>query len=447
MVRRILAIPLAVVVAIAVFLCPVMGSPINDQSGSFDVLLTSTFSSSSSVGDRFCSIENLTLQYGTTFFRAYQAYDVISLDYSVSYNYISTFEFTLQSPINNIFVPVRSVLVSNSLLDFSSLCPYYFPAGNLSQSVDVSCDLYTYAVSNYDFSNRVQSISTHTKTYDITYLCFRNVPNGTYSISDASAGIIIGDHRASLIVAGVYIDYFSSPSSVVDDYLSGSLSFPDAVSDLSDSITDNFNNAQSIDEKSFVLLQGQYELDRLIQASNNKSISDINSSVVPSFQSTVSDFNSGSLSLSDALSSLNSGYESALASAETPEQGILVNTSYQIFLKKLEIESRQKAFSKLDSAVSDDQLSEAEEYYQSEEELIDMFQIAEFESALDFNLWFNTLPPSETIEYKKFFDFLLNDSSIRMFLVVPISLILVRILLGTRLVLSRGGHYSAKGDE
>ena len=246
---------------------------------------------------------------------------------------------------------------------------------------------------------------------------------------------------------GVFVTTGDSVSSVVDSYIDGDLDFTSALQKFNETLNNSLINSSSDADKQFIISLAQFELDRLVTSSNNKSIQNVQNSVTNSFNQNIYNYVSGSESLEDTLSDLDSNYSSALSSAESPVQGILVNTSYLISLKKLEMQARQKAYQKLDSAVSDEQLSEADDYYQSEEDLIDMFEVAEFESALNFQLWFNTLPPSETIEYKKFFDFLLNDSSIRMFLVVPISLILVRILLGTRLVLSRGGHYSAKGDE
>ena len=442
MVRRILAIPLAVVVAIAVFLCPVFSIPINDVSGVIDCYFQTY--SGSSFGNPYI----YSLPLGSI--RSFGFYNYSQASYYGSVNYSSS-----DSVSFDLYIAVLTASIPN--LSFPTLDQYYYPDRNLVDSLSIDAQFTFLSDSEYIFP------PTFTTSFqeDITFLCFKGVPSGTdFLVVDNNpakpndkgtngVGVTLEDGNFyPLFTFGYFLtSSYVSVDSVLSDFSSGDIDFSKALDELNFVTDSNVSNSNTTDEKIFNLLLGQSSIERLILLSDDKSLSYIFDNSLRSFDDAIYGYKIGSFSLSGSLEYMSYIFNSSLSHCDSPDQGLLLNSLYQMSLDKLEFESRQKAFEKLDSAVSDDQLSEADDYYQSEEELIDMFEVAEFESALDFQLWFNTLPPSETIEYKKFFDFLLNDSSIRMFLVVPISLILVRILLGTRLVLSRGGHYSAKGDD
>lgn len=319
---------------------------------------------------------------------------------------------------------------TSSISSFADSSGHYDDSASVSQMYQVS------------FNNGVFSSSTYNnqRTFQGRVFKFVNPPAGNINFHFSYAGDFIVN---SGVCVGVFVDAASVPlSNIVDDYINGSISFEEALENLNDSYRESVADDPDSQQKQLAIMQ--YELDRLVLASDNKNLSDIKDNVTDSFNNTLGSFSSGIIDLVDAMEDLNTTYQEALANSGTPIQGILVNTTYQISLKKLEIEARQRAYEKLDSAISDDQISEADDYYAAEEDLINQFELAEFESALDFELWFNTLPPSESALYKQFFDYLLNDSSIRMFLIVPISLVLVRILMGTHLVLGRGGDHSSK---
>lgn len=430
MVRRILAIPLAVVVAIAVFLYPVFGVRFPDN------VINTKFFFRLEIGG--------ASQYWT--FDSGQIFGWAAFDSS---NGTFTGKITDFTPGNyDIYIPVYSQSFVNGYIDLGNLLPYYKESGNLivSNTSDVSFHSYSGG-----------SLTTEyilSKTYSVTFLYFQNVPSSlSFTVTDNNPGRLnsgssniegLDGNNFPFFVFGLfYSNVFSNSSSIVSDFENGSISFPDAINGIYDIVKESVDKAETPDQAILESLVGQSQIDQIINISDSDSISNIRDNVLPNLDNEIDSFVSGDQSLDLTIQNMKSEYSSALSNSDTPIQGILVNTSYQISLMLLEAQARQKAYQKLDSAVSDDQLSEADAYYISEEELIDMFDAAEFESALDFQLWFNTLPPSETIEYKKFFDYLLNDSPIRMFLVVPISLILVRILLGTHLILSRGGDYSS----
>lgn len=115
----------------------------------------------------------------------------------------------------------------------------------------------------------------------------------------------------------------------------------------------------------------------------------------------------------------------------TVEQAnVLLNlaTNYLHIAEQIEL---QKAKANMDQAISDGDIEEIQSYYDAEQQLISAFDQAKFKAQLDFDTWFTLLPPTETIEYKKFFDYILNDSPIKNYIMIPVSMGLVTILLGT----------------
>lgn len=437
MARRVIAIPLAVAIAIAVFssFCFATGI-VNDATGTYSIIVTAEFNALTNVdyGTQSAIFD------GFNFGRDYLS--IMEVNYThngsgadLAVGNVREISYVIdQSNRNTIYIAVRTASLNAGDIDYSGLSSYYRPQLNLTSN-----NTYRVYQENWFFTPDPYIFQTTTYfdiSYNITYMCFQNVPKGTYTISDSNYPItnldsLSGSQYKAYFLAGIYIDYFQDASSVVSDFESGDISYSDAISAIRDITDELISQATSTDEKIFITLQALYEIDYITNIQNNSSTSQIVDTFIPNLDNIIDGYISGSSSLDDTMQSLSSAYTEALSAAITPEQGILVNTTYQIKMQQFELEARRQAAAKVDSAISDDQLSEADEYYDSEEELISKFQVSEFESALDFELWFNTLPPAESTEYKKFFDYILNDSSIRMFLIIPISLVLVRIIFGT----------------
>lgn len=440
MARRIIAIPLAVAIAIAVFLLPVVALtlPENNVDGSYSIDVSVTFSNSVSGAGPY-SIPLTTLNYGQ-YFLENMKFRKTDSSANIGTDIVQDLSFSINvSAHNTMYIMVPTGSINGNNLSYSSLSPYYSSTGSYSVSESISTPNTTYFLtSDYSsISSRVVD-ATVSDTWGLTFLCFRDVPAGTYSLTDDRifTSTVSGFTYAYAYAAlGVFIQTEYNPSTVVDDYIDGKIPFDDALTDLNTAFQAGLQNANSDLDRLFEVTRADYELDRLVNNSNNKNVQTVQQNVIPAFDNQLDSYVSGSLTLEQTISNLHDDYTAALNAAETPEQGTFINTTYSITLEKLELEARQKAYERLDSAITDEQITEADEYYQSEEELINMFEVAEFESALDFQIWLDALPLTEATEYKKFFDYILNDSSIRMFLVIPISLVLVRVLLGTALQL------------
>lgn len=430
--RRILAVPLALVVAIAVFISPVLATEVAILP---QYMLTFSCYSGSNLG---------TPDVHTAGVGSFSSF---ALTNSSSENYRSTLYFDGYDQSSDLYIAVNTTSIP--YLNLGSLQSYYVSSGNIVSDVSV-----TTTISTLTYSSSSPTVQFSTNTQNITFMCFRGVPSGTviqiindnpaYPGGSVGTYLSSGSARYPLFTYGIfYSSIVPISSGILDDYLNGSISFDNALDQIYDLTGQNVSASVSSEGKILQLLLGQQEIDHLIQLSDDKSLSSVTNGFLVSLRSIISDYLTGT-SLSNTLSYMHYELSNALRKCDTSEQGQLVYDTYLMALDELSFRSNANSLDKLNSAISDDQLTEADDYYASEEDLIDQFELAEFESALDFELWFNTLPPPETSLYKQFFDYLLNDSSIRMFLIVPISLILVRILMGTHLVLGRGGDHSSK---
>lgn len=440
--RRICAIPLCIILCIAVFSFPVLSAPSNDYSGSYPLTVSAKFSyasTSNMVGPH--TIVLGSFNYGEqsiiqAFFRqAYSGgYGVYADKITASYN------LTLPTS-KRVYFCARTGAISANALDFSSLSPYY----NSSESFSVTEYFDTPKIDyNVDINNgytimSTTTVSTSNISWGLTYLCFDNVPAGTYSIIDSShiQQSYANYQRAYLnLCPGVFITTGTSVTDVVNDYINGNSSFSDTLSNLSTTLSNSISNATSDSEKQFQVALGQFELDRLVQASNDKSLSNITETMQPSLNNTIDNFVSGSSTLESALGSLASTFDTQLGLAETPEQAQTVAIMYQVALKKLELQAQIKAAQNLDDAISDDEMSEFQDYYESESTLIESFKIEQFKSQIALDTWMLQLPSDEAAEYKRFFDYILNESEFRFFIIVPMCCGLISLVLGTRIRLS-----------
>lgn len=440
--RRIFAIPLCIILCIAVFSFPVFGVPTNDYTGSYPLTVSAKFSYASTsdmVGPH--TIVLGSFNYGEqsiiqAFFRqAYSGgYGVYADKITASYN------LTLPTS-KRVYFCARTGAISANALDFSSLAPYY----NSSESFSVTEYFDTPKIDyNVDINNgytimSTTTVSTSNISWGLTYLCFDNVPAGTYSIIDSSCiqQSYANYQRAYLnLCPGVFITTGTSVTDVVNDYINGNSSFSDTLSNLSTTLSNSISNATSDSEKQFQVALGQFELDRLVQASNDKSLSNITETMQPSLNNTIDNFVSGSSTLESALGSLASTFDTQLGLAETPEQAQTVAIMYQVALKKLELQAQIKAAQNLDDAISDDEMSEFQDYYESESTLIESFEIEQFKSQIALDTWMLQLPSDEAAEYKRFFDYILNESEFRFFIIVPMCCGLISLVLGTRIRLS-----------
>lgn len=363
-----------------------------------------------------------------------------SQNYVALMNYSGTVPFTYDLYI--------AVLTSNlPYIQFEGLDSYYYPAGNLVENLSISSILYNFDGSMFR-ANTPLSVST---SESITFCYFRDVPAGTtFLVNDVNpyppTGISYINAYSSLasanvnftqFVFGLFFGYTKvSGDDLINEYENGNMSLSDAISGINTIVKDSISGTTDYSQSTLNILVGQSQIDELLRISDNKNLKNVRDTIVPGFDSVIDLYVDGTLSIDDTLSAMNSILQYGLSSSDTVEQGTLVNATYQLKLQELQIQAQLRSKSRLDDAISDDDISQFEDFYQVEAELIEKFDIADFKSQIDFDTWMLQLPTQEAVEYKKFFDYILNESPFRFFIVVPMSCGLIALVLGTRIRLS-----------
>lgn len=438
MVRRIITIPLCVILTIAVFSLSLFGVTLPDNNFNGDYKLSVT-----ARPGPFNSIFIKDIPFGESFFEKM----FFRSSYDSSYQDILTLEFNLTIPsCDQLYIMCRTAALQNSSFSYSSLSSFYNSSGSYTDNFSsVTIPVYEYYLSSSsDTYTNVSVLPSISNNFGVSFLRFDNVPAGTYNLSDSSYYSTEPAYIYACI--GVFIISGDSPSDIVDDYINGNLSFSDSLNGINSSISSSISNATSYSEKLFYVSLGQFEIDRLTQISNDKSLSNITGTMQPSLDNTIDNFVSGSSTLESALSSLGSTFDTQLGLAETPEQAQTVAITYQVALKKLELQAQIKAAQNLDDAISDDEMAIMKDYYENESELINRFDIESFSSQLAYDTWMLQLPSDEAVEYRKFFDYIMQDSPIRLFIIIPMSMGLVSLVLGTSITMVRRYGFS-RGDD
>lgn len=282
---------------------------------------------------------------------------------------------------------------------------------------------------------------------DVSFMCYRAVPAGTYRIELD----FYENSNTNPICFGIYADTRPSMTGYVDAYINsldnvGSTGIP-AVG-LSTALQDLWELRQSNTGDSI-------ELSILRELEYQSSVEYLLNQVDTKYVGYVASFYYSALSFYNELFSGNMSYDVFLAQTSllaseasnfcsTVEQFQALSIIVQNLYTAAEQIERIKAKANLEQAISDGDVQEIQQYYDAEQELISAFDQAKFQAQLDFDTWFALLPSDQTIEYKKFYDYILNDSPIKNFIMIPVSLGLVTILLGTgiRFVGSKRGENS-----
>lgn len=309
----------------------------------------------------------------------------------------------------------------------NTLAAYRDPSGDMNFEWHNDSIVFTFTTNNNSISYTT-SVNTSPTNYYITAEFYNDVPAASYTVirrcDNLSASAINYD-----FAYGVYI-YTDDPSTF-DDYINGDISFEDAIDKINKETNVNVDNAPDLTGKLVALAIGEKQIQEIVQASDNKSLNDIKDVLTPVLDDIIEYYENGTIDLDAALEDSYTSYTNSLDSAETPEQGILVNTTYNNHLKNLELRANIRIRNLLLSIITDDELKMADDYYETEDTLIKKFDLEEFKSKLDFEQWFLSLPSDERMNYRRFFEYILNESPIRNFIIIPMYLGLISILLGT----------------
>lgn len=440
--KRHIAIPLLCVVLVAALSFPVFATsstfpyPENNVSGRAVVRFWPT---GATVPDPPEIYGGYQLSFGELW-TGYFAPGASGSDYQ-SYSVYTDLSFTLEIYVGGdifIAVPYNDYIGSN----ITALSQYYDPSG------DYSVELGTQTVKYYipDLNNMEYVISETTAELNINFLHFTDVPPGNYQISCESMW-----EGAGVMCLGIYVSQGDVYGSIVDQFANGSLSYTDAVDELfkyQESLTPIDNHEAMVQA-----LELQNNLAKLNNAASTVAAAKAND--LDNRMGTVVDsFASGDVTMKQAMDSLQSDFSESLSGAQTVDEAQAVMAVYKVNMQKLELQGQFQLMEGFDAVISDEEVQRADDYYATEDELVNAFDVADFDAQLQFDLWWLQMPRSETIEYKKFFDYLMNESDIKYFITIPLAMSLVAIIMGTKIRIdtgpdseSDGSHVSFSDDE
>lgn len=424
--KRHIAIPLLCVVLVAALSFPVYADtfpyPKNDLSGTSII----NYSAVNAVISDPC-VGSESLSFGKMWTGKFaSSSNTNNYDY-VNYGVDVNLSFTLQVLVGgSLYIAFPDADLTG--IYFESLSSYRDPDNDyyVDFGDSFSLNLYTPNPSTRSFVK-----STTTGSLNVYFVCFNNVPAGTYEVSASSMS-----NDSDNLCFGVYASQGDVYQNIVHSVTIGSTSYTDAIDQIMDvyesTKEDEFGALVDVHQRTINAIELTNTLEQL-----NMSMSSVaaqNASALSSkMGSTVDQFANGDIDLSNAMNSLSSDFTSALSGAQTVDEAQAVTAVYQANLKKLEVRNEIKMMQAFDDAMTDEEFQQIQNYYAAESELVESFDVAEFDSMLQLEAWYLQLPVDESAEYKKFFDYLLNDSPLRLFVIIPLTMGLVTILLGTRM--------------
>lgn len=432
MCKRFIAIPLLCLVAIMAA-CPFsvyadsFPYPENNVSGSYTVY----YGSQNATGIMCSGAETLNFgQLWTGKFLSLSDADDPSGDHgSMGYGLALAADITLSITVGgDLFLALPYHLDETNLIS-GSLSAYRSESGDYN--VDFGDDWSVKTYTPVPDSNSFVSGSGIGSVY-IRFLCYRNVPAGDYSLS------YVFSDNFSPICFGVYASLGNQMNAMVDQFVNQIPSSSPVPSDvLSAFLKELWDyrqslNSESVEESMLHELEYQSSLEYLLSQVDVKYISFLKF-FSQETNGMLSALASGGIDYSAFISNVMGATSNASALCSTTEQyQCLINLSQNALAIAEGIE-QQKVKAHLDQAISDEDMQKADEFHALESQLVQAFDHAELEAALQFDIWINQLPLEEVYEYRKFFDYLLTDSDIRYFIVVPLAMSLVALLLGTRM--------------
>lgn len=439
MIKRILCVICAVLVMLTLSVFVLSDVPRNNVRGSLNITSSVSYIEGSPLTINF---DDVSIPFGTTkLFDVYYRPGNGQTFYSDSTVLKGNFNLVVTEPCS------LYLCVNN---DSDTVFSYDNVSSQLSSYRDSANDIYTeYIVPDTHISLFIQSTNGSYvlnpdanafagEQYPVVYQAFSNVPAGTYNLDFVYQRNPAAPNYYCYFILGVY----SVGLSPVDKYESGQITFDQALNSIiSDMQTklDEITSSDVVDynQAQFVVSYAEYEIERI------EHISDVR------YNTTVSDFNdqgeviidsfilSDSQDVSTYISSLTNLFSSVLEQASSAEQGTFLSSCFQNLLAKLQLAYEMSLY----DVVSDEEMEEnaadksyLKDLFADEDEAIEMFDRAQYESMLDFNEWISELKNYQ--QYRNIFEWFFSSSGdLRVFILMPFCFVLVSLLLGTTTVL------------
>lgn len=306
--------------------------------------------------------------------------------------------------------------------------------------------------SSIDFDT-VSGLSAGEYTFTLTYRTNKTSANYTYYylpicvfIDDPySSGTGGGSGGSGGSEGGTNIN------TPVDDFINGDSSFEDTVNEIINHANSIINDSSATDEEkqlaisiASTLLQNLYIQSDLKYSQTVIDFHNNSSSIVNNYitlgSADVQDLN-------NAVNQLQINYSDAITQAVSPEQATAINTQYQLQLSRIKTVFDANYKKELDNVITEVELSQKEAAYskldnllESESQAIDIFNEADYQGKLNFELWTDQYFYDDYSVYRSIFEYLFNSEDsyyLHPFLIIPFSLVLIGVLLATTTVVFR----------
>lgn len=344
---------------------------------------------------------------------------------------------------------------------FGALASYYDAGSSFGSYQSGSCyqlNVGTSTYSNYPYDSVYLDYSSTSPASMYWYFYkFNDVPAGSYIVSIPMSRMF-EYYDGTGYISNWYIGFGCIAEKIPDDSGSSSSSpigggsggsggssggntfldpwySPDAdLTSNMESITDTLDaaisSAGSVFEQIFYACYASYQLEQIVFVSDQNNVQQ--SKVFnTSLDNVISNFDSGATDYPTSLDQMSVNYKTALQTAETPEQGNYITAVYQAKQQELLGKAMQDAGDKVKEVITDEDLTDLDDYNKLESELLDQLDIQQLEDTLDYKIWLNLLPYDEAMTYRTIFDFFVNDAVWRWWILIPFMFTIVSIILGT----------------
>lgn len=270
---------------------------------------------------------------------------------------------------------------------------------------------------------------------DLYYISFKGLSAGTYLVNfPASKMILPPDGTLTPSVTfGLFVDDKTIGKSYFDSWFDPDAPLIDQVGSIQDTLKDAIDSTELRDLKIFYTLYGSFQLD---QVRFNSDLGNVNSVQIFGTQldTILNSFRSQLIDYPAALNQMSDAYIDEIRNAETPEQGEYITSVYVAKQLTLHHTAMQQASQKIDSAISDEEMDTANDYYSAEADLIAKYDQQKMVDLINYQEWYNVLDEDESVLYKNIFDWFFDESSFRFWLVIPLSMTIVCVLLNTNIM-------------
>lgn len=303
--------------------------------------------------------------------------------------------------------------------------------------------------SSIDFDT-VSGLSAGEYTFTLTYRTNRNSSNYTYYYLPIC--VFIDDPYSSGTGGGSGgSEGGTNINTPVDDFINGDSTFEDTVNEIINHANSIINDSSATDEDkqlaisiASTLLQNLYIQSDLKYSQTVIDFHNTSTSIVNNYitlgSADVQDLN-------NAVNQLQINYTDAITQAVSPEQATAINTQYQLQLSRIKTVFDANYKKELDNVITEVELSQKEAAYtkldnllESESQAIDIFNEADYQGKLNFELWTDQYFYDDYSVYRSIFEYLFNSEDsyyLHPFLIIPFSLVLIGVLLATTTVVFR----------